>query len=103
MKLRVGKPAFMLPAFRVDPFPILDESDQEVAYCRSESDAREIVARWNAHPTAVRLLKEFADHFTGPCELDHHGNCQAHMLEEKCSVKEARELLAACGKEQSNG
>ena len=68
-----------------------------------ESDAAEIVRRWNTHPDAMRLLKEFADHFTGPCELDHHGNCQAHMLEEKCSVKEARELLAACGKEQSNG
>lgn len=35
------------------------------------------------------------DEKTDPCWRDHHGYCQAHWLEEDCSMQHARELLAA--------
>jgi hypothetical protein len=43
---------------------------------------------------ARALLQVFADHFEGECRLDHEGYCQAHLLEEDCSVAKARELLS---------
>ena len=32
------------------------------------------------------------------CSLDHHGLCQAHMLETECSVAAARKAIADAGK-----
>ena len=37
------------------------------------------------------LLKPFEN---DPCRLDHHGYCQAHFIEEDCSVAKARKILA---------
>lgn len=44
------------------------------------------------------LLHRFVDHETDPCQLDHHGYCQAHPgaqeTGQECAVSEGRRLLA---------
>lgn len=44
--------------------------------------------------TALRLaLGALVDHETDPCQLDHHGNCQAHGVSKPCHVAVAKALL----------
>lgn len=48
-----------------------------------------------AYREALRNLLE--PHRDSPCRFDHHGYCQAHYLEEDCSVAEARKVLSRYG------
>lgn len=47
-------------------------------------------------PLAVEIIKKLVGYFgEEECRLDHHGYCQAHMMETDCSVKKARQYLEA--------
>jgi hypothetical protein len=59
---------------------------------RIASDYRAAVAAPdNVTSEALRLLWTFVD--DEPCQLDHHGNCQAHNLGNPCNVEQARKFL----------
>ena len=47
------------------------------------------------NPSRVLIaLKRLLEIHCDPCHFDHHGNCQAHFVENPCSIKLAREAVA---------
>lgn len=66
------------------------------------AEIAEILSRHTApadkEPLAVDIIKKLVAYFgEEDCRLDHHGYCQAHMLETDCTVKKARAWLEAQG------
>lgn len=54
--------------------------------------------------TIVEAARDLAKAFKGdPCRFDHHGNCQAHFLEEDCSVERLLKALSALDGEKTDG
>lgn len=47
----------------------------------------------DSEETLLRLLSVMVEHHDEACRYDHHGYCQAHFLEEECTVAEARKIL----------
>ena len=43
------------------------------------------------------LARLVTDEQDDPCWYDHHGYCQAHFLEEDCSMAHARKILREAG------
>ena len=43
--------------------------------------------------TLRAALEPLAEHFDGECRFDHHGYCQAHLVDKPCSVAAARAAL----------
>lgn len=61
--------------------------------------AREFIALADAVNEALKSLSDLQDYFEDDCRHDHHGYCQAHMVEEDCSIKRARSILKMAGSE----
>lgn len=68
----------------------------EVGECRRVVPEGDYVCRKQEILALLDALDRLTtDEKSDPCWRDHHGYCQAHSLEEDCSMQHARELLAA--------
>ena len=71
------------------------------AYAFAHPDVSERLAKLE---TIVEAARDLAKAFKGdPCRFDHHGNCQAHFLEEDCSVERLKKSLTALDGDKADG
>lgn len=60
--------------------------------CMTEREYEEYASVYRARDELMEALEPFMD--DDPCSFDHHGNCQAHLVDNPCSMVKARLALA---------